>query len=107
MFGKKRPDSRQRMLGKNNPGFINGQGKFPYPMKFNNVLKKSIRKRDNYTCQLCHKNGKSIHHINYNKQDCRKRNLITLCMLCNCKANFNRDYYFAYFSYLIERGRKR
>ena len=29
------------------------------------------------------------YHINYNKKDCRPKNLITLCRSCNARANFN------------------
>lgn len=70
---------------------------------FNNSLKEQIRIRDNYTCQNCNKseiqeikeiNQKlTIHHIDYNKQNCSKKNLITVCKKCNLLANFNRDYW--------------
>ena len=29
-----------------------------------------------------------IHHINYDKQDCREDNLIALCRACNTRANY-------------------
>jgi len=32
----------------------------------------------------------------------RKDNLITLCRQCNTRVNFNRDYWFAYFTYIME-----
>jgi len=28
---------------------------------------------------------------------------LTLCLLCNLKVNFNRDYWYAYFRYKMER----
>jgi hypothetical protein len=31
-----------------------------------------------------------------------KNNLITLCKKCNMKANSNRDYWYAFYSYLME-----
>jgi hypothetical protein len=34
-----------------------------------------------------------LHHINYDKKDCRPINLITLCVSCNSRANSNRDYW--------------
>ena len=43
-----------------------------------------------------------IHHIDYNKQNCQKSNLITACQVCNIRANFNRDYWYAYFTYIME-----
>jgi hypothetical protein len=43
-----------------------------------------------------------VHHIEYDRENCKENNLITLCHKCNIEANFNRDYYYAYYSYLIE-----
>jgi len=43
-----------------------------------------------------------IHHIDYNKEKCNEDNLITLCCQCNSDANFNKDYWFAYYQYLME-----
>jgi len=40
--------------------------------------------------------------IDYDKTNCNEKNLISLCGLCNRKANYNRDYWFAYYSYIIE-----
>jgi len=87
--------------GKKHPCYIHGL--FKYPQKFNNKLKESIRKRDNYTCQKCHKKGIHVHHIDYNRKNCQDYNLITLCLKCNIKVNANRDYWYAYFTYLMEK----
>lgn len=43
-----------------------------------------------------------IHHIDYNKNNCNEDNLITLCKQCNIRANYNRDYWFSYYSYILE-----
>ena len=32
-----------------------------------------------------------VHHIDYNKLNCKKSNLITLCKQCNNRANYNRE----------------
>lgn len=90
-----------RKFGKEAPNYINGEGHAPYPVDFNNDLKELIRKRDNYICQRCKKNGNHVHHINYIKDNCKNNNLITLCRECNLSVNANRDYWFAYFTYLI------
>lgn len=92
--------------------YIHGKGNTPYPLKFSNLLKKEIKIRDDYKCQNCNMNEQKhlklyhrkleIHHINYNKFDCLKTNLITLCGKCNRKANGIRDYWFAYFTYIME-----
>ena len=87
--------------GKNNPQYIHGKGNLPYPKEFYKIRNK-IRQRDNYTCQLCYKKGKHVHHINYDKKNCKKNNLITLCNECNIRVNANRNYWYAYFKYIME-----
>jgi len=70
-----------------------GISKLPYPFEFDNPLKERIKKRDNYTCQLCsctEKQKLRIHHIDYDKKNLDDNNLITLCTICNSKVNFNR-----------------
>jgi hypothetical protein len=96
------------MTGINNPNYINGEGNFPYPLEFNDELKEQIRKRDNYICQNCGMTEEehlivkgqilSIHHIDYNKDNCKETNLITVCDSCNTRANFNRDYWLDFYS---------
>lgn len=92
-----------------NPSWKGGLSFFPYPLIFNKRLKDFIRKRDNHTCQHCGKSSKKIkldvHHIDYNKDNCNEKNLICLCRSCHAKSNYNRDYWFAYFTYIIETPR--
>ena len=102
-----------RNKGKNNGNYINGKSYEPYTKEFNNKLKRKIRKRDNYICQgkdcslteeehiMVYSKLLSVHHIDYNKQNCEETNLISLCQECNMKANYNRNYWFAYFRYII------
>jgi hypothetical protein len=82
-----------------------------YPTDFNNRLKEQIRKRDNYTCQLCGKpqNGTklAIHHIDYIKKNIDPTNLISLCPLqigdCHAKTNsHNRAYWTEYFTKILK-----
>lgn len=94
---------------KNHPRWQGGIGKLPYSFEFTPELKLQIRIRDNFTCQLCYKKEielfnkiSSIHHIDYDKLNCLPNNLISLCNSCNIKVNTNRDYYYAYFTYLME-----
>lgn len=75
----------------------------PYPNYFNEDLKESIRERDDRICQLCNKtedeelleNGQrlSIHHIDYNKDNCNSENLISLCAKCHSKTQVQREYW--------------
>ena len=77
----------RRLIG-NKFSYIHGNGYEPYTAEFNERLKGKMKKRDGNICKLCKSKSKlSVHHINYNKKDCREENLITLCMPCNTKAN--------------------
>ncbi|MEK0337614.1 MAG: hypothetical protein QQN41_09300 [Nitrosopumilus sp.] len=94
--------------GKNNYAWQGGISFEPYGIEFNNELREQIRKKDNYTCQLCGvlQNGKrlAIHHEDYNKQNNNLSNLITLCSICHSKTNTNRRYWKKYFTENIKRG---
>lgn len=110
MYGKKRLD----VSGKNCHMYIDGKGNFPYTNKFNKSLKYKIRERDRFKCQKCgleeinhfmlkRKVNLLVHHIDYDKENCKENNLIALCCSCHTSTNHNRDYWFAYFTYIIER----
>lgn len=94
--------------GNNHPNWRGGISKKPYPFDFNEELKEFIRKRDNYKCQLCgcpeieNAEKLSIHHIDYNKNNLKSENLISLCRNCNAKVNFNRNYWKNHFMNLTE-----
>jgi len=97
--------------GKLNISYIDGHCYDPYPSEFNKQLKESIRDRDGHKCQYCGKTEEherqelnkvlSIHHIDYDKTNCKETNLISLCQTCNITVNANRDYYFAFFTEVI------
>lgn len=99
-------------LGENNNNWCGGISKFPYSFLFTITLKQKIHKRDNNKCILCNitKNQHlliynkciSVHHIDYNKTNCKEDNLVSLCLKCNSKVNYNRDYWYAYFTYIME-----
>jgi transposase-like protein len=86
--------------------YIDGKGGM-YPYEFNNKLKSKIRKRDSYICQNCsmteeehislYKRKLHIHHIDYDRDNCIDMNLITLCLPCNLKANYERDCWEKYY----------
>jgi hypothetical protein len=110
--GKNNPMYGIKRNGIINPNWKGGISKFPYSFEFNQELKESIRKRDGYKCRKCdiseniylktRKRVLDIHHIDYNKNNCSKENLITLCSKCNVQANGNRDYWFAYYTYILQ-----
>ena len=69
----------------------------PYSLDWTQSLRRSIRERDHYTCQLCGKlqsdKAFCIHHIDYDKLNCNINNLIILCESCHGKTLKNREYY--------------
>jgi len=73
----------------------------PYTINWTQTLKRSIRERDKYTCQICgNLQGDwvfDIHHIDYDKKNCNPENLIMLCRPCHAKTNHNRGYWIKYF----------
>lgn len=65
-----------------------------YGGEFTDELKKEIRLRDKFECQLCNKKRSAVvHHIDHNKLNNNKTNLITLCRSCHSrhhnKGNLN------------------
>jgi len=79
--------------GKEHYNWKGGISLEPYTTDWTNTLKRAIRERDKYICQICNKYGWCIHHIDYNKKNCNSDNLITLCKSCHAKTNFNRNYW--------------
>jgi len=113
----KRLDVRNKLKGHNNPNWKGGISTNPYCEIFNQKdFRDIIFIRDAYTCQNCgitkmlslkvYSKELSLHHINYNKQECKLKNVITVCCSCNSKANFNRDEWEKYFTYIIEEKEK-
>lgn len=89
--------------GDRNPAWLGGISFEPYPIKWTDKFKESIRERDNYVCQECGvhqdelKRKLHIHHIDYDKDNLNPDNLIALCINCHTKTNHNRDYWANYF----------
>ena len=96
-LGKKRPD----MTGKKHFNWNNGSSFEPYSLDWTETLRRSIRERDNYICQLCSQYGNTVHHIDYQKQNCNPDNLITLCHDCNIRVNKNRESWELYFKNIL------
>lgn len=98
--------NKGRLAKENHFNWRGGVSKEPYPFEFNHALKELIRSRDNYECQICHKEQTKIplcvHHIDYKKNNLSINNLISLCYKCHTKTNFNREYYTKYFQNLLD-----
>jgi hypothetical protein len=100
-------------LGSN---YQHGNGNYPYPADFTKKLKREVFQRDNFTCQNCNTYPcihLTSHHIDYNRSNNLKNNLITLCMSCNIKANYNREYWQGFYvnkindMYAIDLGQRK
>lgn len=95
--------------GKGGNNWKGGKSFEPYGIEFNNRLKETIRKRDNYRCQECFRHQSElrtknnnlykliIHHIDFNKKNNDLSNLISLCRPCHLQTNFNREKWIDYF----------
>ena len=86
------------MKGKLSPCWKGGLSYEPYTTDWTITLKRSIRQRDHYICQVCLGDGWYVHHIDYNKKNCNPDNLITVCPGCHSKTNYNRNYWIKYFN---------
>ena len=98
-------ENSERFKGEKHWNWKGGMSFEPYSVNWTESLRRSIRERDHYACQLCEKQqgdrAFSIHHIDYNKKNCNPDNLITLCVSCNTKVNQNRNYWIKLFKNLL------
>jgi 5-methylcytosine-specific restriction endonuclease McrA len=74
-------------------------------------IKRRVRQRDKYTCQMCGKKPKSykglnVHHIQKwaDRPSLRfnSENLITLCWTCHNKIKGKEQYYISFFLNVLE-----
>ena len=84
------------------PNWRGGISFEPYSVDWTETLKRSIRERDKYTCKICNKEPSvHVHHIDYDKLNCNPNNLITLCINCHSKTNYNREKWLEYFKSIL------
>jgi len=76
----------------NHPNWQGGIANGEYGPEFTQELKERIKKLYNHACQLCNITNVDldVHHIDYNKTNNSKKNLIPLCKICHGKTNYNR-----------------
>ncbi len=111
---KEDPEWRLKVssFGEDNPMWKGGAAESEYAPGFDNTLKRSIRERDDYTCQLCgiteEETGcaHSIHHIDYTKDNHHPDNLATTCKGCNSRVNTNESVWYGYFVALADARRQ-
>lgn len=96
--------------GEENPNWKGGKHRNKYPWEFFQI-RPYIIDRDG-VCKNCymteeeHKEkytgrGLTVHHIDYDKEHNDPKNLITLCIWCNCKANGRRQEWKTHYSALL------
>jgi len=104
--------SRARMSfalsGSKNPAWRGGISAAPYcPIFYNREFRHLILERDSHECQnpLCWETSMRLclHHINYDKRDCRLHNVILVCNSCNARANHNRKFWQEHYETIMKR----
>lgn len=95
--------------GPGSPSWKGGISYEPYCEVWKDTeYKQDIRERDgnrclNPYCVSKKPNDLTIHHIDYNKKNCRPGNLITICRSCNSKANISREWHQHWYKAIIYR----
>jgi hypothetical protein len=85
---ERREMMRLKWLGARNPLWNNGSSFLPYGKEFSRRLKQQILERDAGQCIVCSSSKQLMtHHIDYNKRNNLKENLITLCNSCHNRTN--------------------
>lgn len=97
-------------MGENHPRWKGGISCEPYCDAWaDKEYKESIKERDGYKCLNpdcfgnCNHLSLTIHHIDYNKKNCKPDNLITLCRSCNARANTNRKWHKSWYRIIMAR----
>lgn len=95
------------LYGPGNPSWKGGVSFEPYCSEWKDMeYKDSIKSRDNYKClnPYCDSEDKTdlvVHHIDYNKKNCKPTNLVTVCRSCNAKANKDREWHAAWYTSIL------
>jgi len=106
---RKMSDNRKgKMLGPNNPNWKGGISCEPYcEVWTDREYKNWIRYERDNRCYGYNCSGKCtllvVHHINYDKKDCRPENLITLCRSCHGRTNANRKWHQDWYNEIMKR----
>lgn len=81
--------------GPDHPNWCGGDTE--YGPEFNDELKEYIRERDDHQCVICgiSEDGRAhdCHHLDYDKLNNDPINLVTLCIPCHRRTNYNRRFW--------------
>jgi uncharacterized protein YkuJ len=100
---------RLSLFGSGNPSWKGGKSFEPYCEVWKDIeFKTDIRERDGNKCLNPYCNSKNpndltIHHIDYDKKNCRPYNLITVCRSCNSAANKDRKWHKAWYQAIMHK----
>ena len=98
---------RKHLALEKNPNWKGGKCLEPYcrvwkDKEFRSMLLERDKDKFCWNPQCGNKGYKtSLHHINYNKKDCRPENVIKLCNSCNSIANFDRDWWESFYNIIM------
>jgi len=96
IYSKKQLKKRSEIMkGNKNPAWKGGISFEPYCQVWKDKdYRKDIKEYYNYQCQnpfcLCDSNNLVLHHIDYDKKNCKPDNIIPVCRSSNAKANMDR-----------------
>ncbi len=96
-----------KLCGPENSNWKGGISCEPYCFEWTfKAFKEMIKERDGNKCLNpdCRKTTELlvVHHIDYDKKNCGRANLITLCVSCNSRANIDRKWHKAWYSVIIQ-----
>lgn len=100
---------QENNFGSNNSNWRNGLSTSPYCQvwrddEYKGYLKERDRDKSCWNPQCSGKGTKEVfHHINYIKDDCNPMNVIKICNSCNSIANWNRDWWQAFYTEVMRR----
>lgn len=85
-----KPKEKPNMQGEKHWRWKGGVSSLPYAPGWDKRLRASIRKRDDYTCQICklvteEPGALVVHHKDWGKTNHHPDNLITLCRSCHSR----------------------
>ena len=104
-IGREYSDETRKRISLGNGGTGISYEDRDYPAEFY-AIREYIRERDNHVCQVCgvleddYYRALDVHHIDYDKKNCKEINLVSLCEGCHAKTNpkNKRKFWMEYFS---------
>lgn len=106
-IGMKFPEAAKKRSGENNYNWMGGKSFEPYAVGWNKTFKEQVRNRDGYKCKMCGVSqmdcirSLDVHHIDYDKKNINIENLVSLCVNCHMKTNYQREFWTSFFKEVV------